>query len=248
MESKNTLQPNWQDIGGNFVAINNEHRFGTDAVLLEDFAKALKKDIVCEIGTGCGIIPVLMCKNGRGKKIYAVDIEPCAADLAQMAVEKNNLENVEIICADANDIKYFDEKIGAGNLSLVVCNPPYYKENSGGDYKKEQRAQAREEATLSIDAVCKFASRFLKFGGRFCVCYKPERLCDLFYAMRQNDIEPKKIRYVQKEINTSPWLCLVEGKKGAKSFLKTIPSLVMNSKEGIEEIKKIYGEIKNKQE
>lgn len=248
MESKNTLQPNWQDIGGMLVAINREHRFGTDAVLLEDFASALKKDIVCEIGTGCGIIPVLMCKNGRAQKIYAVEIEPAAAELAGLAVEKNKLEKVEVICADANDLKFFDNKIGAGNLSLVVCNPPYYKENSGGDYKKEQRAAAREESRLDIDAVCKFASRFLKFGGRFCVCFKPERLCDLFVAMRKNDIEPKKIRFVQKEINTAPWLCLVEGKKGAKPFLKTVPPLVMNSSEGIAEILEIYGEIKNKQE
>lgn len=246
MTSKNTLQPNWQDIGGMYVAISDEHRFGTDAVLLEDFAAALKKDIACDIGTGCGIIPVLMCKNSRASKIYAVEIQEDAAALASLAVEKNNLSKLKVICADANDHAVFDKEIGAGNLSLITCNPPYYKQNSGGEYEKNERASAREEKCLDIEGVCAFASRFLKFGGRLCVCYKPERLCDLFYSMRKNGIEPKKIRYVHRNVTDSPWLCLVEGKKGAKSFLKTLPPLVMNSEAGIEEVKKIYGEIKNK--
>lgn len=238
----------WQDIGGFFVKINNEHRFGTDAVLLENFACALKKDRVCDLGTGCGIIPILMHKNGRGKKIFGVEIQQNAANLAINSINKNNIDNIEIICADAKEHIIFDEKIGAGNLDLVTCNPPYYKENSGGNYKENERETAREEASLDIYDVCAFANRFLKFGGRLCVCYKPHRLCDLVDAMRKNSIEPKKIRFVHRGIEDSPWLVLAEGKKGAKPFLEMLPPLVFNSQKGEEEILEIYGEIKQKQE
>ncbi len=234
----------WQDIGGMYVLINEEHRFGTDAVLLENFAAALNKDRACDIGTGCGIIPVLMAKNGGAKSIYAIEIQEDAAFLAQKAVEKNGIEKIKVICEDAKNHSFFDKEIGAGNLDLITCNPPYYKENSGGDYIKNERQTAREEKTLDIYDVCAFAKRFLKFGGRLCVCYKPQRLCDLFDAMRKNDLEPKKMRFVQRNFDDSPWLVLVEAKKGAKCFLNILPPLVMNSEEGKKEIIEIYGEIK----
>lgn len=246
MTRENTLHSGWQDIGGMFVKINERHRFGTDAVLLEDFAKALKKDRVCEIGTGCGIISVLMCKNDRAKSILAVEIQKDAAELACAAKEKNGLDKLEVVCEDANNIEFFDKKIGTGNLDLIVCNPPYYKQKSGGEYSGEDRANCREENKLDIFSLCSFANRFLKFGGRLCVCFKPERLSDLFFAMRQNNIEPKRMRLVSAEIDTAPWLCLVEGKKGAKPYLNISPPLVMNSEAGKKEINEIYGEIRNK--
>lgn len=234
----------WQDIGGMLVKINDEHRFGTDAVLLENFASPLKKERTCDIGTGCGIIPVLMCKNGHGKSIIGIEIQESAAELARESVLKNNLSNVKIICEDATNRDVFDKEIGAGNLDVITCNPPYYKENSGGEYIKNERQTQRAESNLDIYAVCEFAKRYLKFGGRLCVCFKPQRLCDCFDAMRKNTIEPKKIRFVQKTHADAPWLVLVEGKKGANPFLNIIPPLVMNSEEGKREIIEIYGEIK----
>jgi len=234
----------WQDIGGMNLLINEEHRFGTDAVLLENFAFALKKDRACDIGTGCGIIPVLMVKNSRAKSITAIEIQKEATELLKETIIKNNISNIDVLCEDAKNHSFFDEKIGAGNLDLVTCNPPYYKENSGGDYNKDERKTAREEQSLDVYDVCAFAKRYLKFGGRLCVCYKPHRLADLFDAMRKNTLEPKKVRFVQRNINDSPWLVLVEAKKGAKSFLNILPPLVMNSPEGQKEIIEIYGEIK----
>lgn len=239
---------NWQDIGGFFVDIDETHRFGTDAVLLEDFASALRKETVCEIGTGCGIIPLLMCKNGRAKYIYAVDIQESAINLVNNAIEKNNIDKIEGICADANDHQFFRQKIGAEKLDLIVCNPPYYKENSGAKCTENERAVCREEATLSIYDVCAFSERFLKFGGRLCVCNKPQRLCDCIDAMRKHKLEPKKIRFIQKDEASSPWLVLIEAKKGAKPFLDILPPLIMNSERGKAEILRIYGDIKQKQE
>lgn len=238
----------WQDIGGFFVDIDETHRFGTDAVLLENFTAALRKETVLEIGTGCGIIPLLMCKNGRAKFIYAVDIQYSAIELVNNAIEKNNIDKIEAICADAKEYKAFEEKIGIEKLDLIVCNPPYYKENSGAKCIDDERAVCREESSLTVYDVAAFSERFLKFGGRLCICNKPQRLCDCIDAMRKYKIEPKRIRFVQKDEKSSPWLVLIEGKKGAKPFVEIAPPLVMNSKSGDEEILRIYGDIKQKQE
>lgn len=237
---------NFQDIGGMYVLINEQHRFGTDAVLLEDFAAALKKDRVCDIGSGCGIIPFLMCKNDRAKHIYAVEIQQDAADLARKSIEKNGISKINVICADAKDHKKLDEIIGNNTVDLVVSNPPYYKENSGGQYTESRRAACREEMSLSIYDVADAARRLLNHGGRLCVCYKPQRLCDLVDAMRKNGIEPKRMRFVHSEVDAAPWLVLVEGKKGSNPFLEIMPPLVMKSEAGQKELCRIYGDTKNR--
>lgn len=236
----------FQDIGGVLALINEQHRFGTDAVLLEDFAAALKKERVCDIGSGCGIIPLLMCKNNRAKYIYAVEIQEDAAQLAVKSIEKNNISKIEVICADAKEHKLLDEIIGNNTVNLVISNPPYYKENSGGEYIGEQRAACREEMSLTIYDVADAARRLLNHGGRLCVCYKPQRLSDLFDAMRKNSIEPKRIRFVHSEVNQAPWLVLVEGKKGSKPFLEVLPPLIMKSEAGQKELNQIYGDTKNR--
>ena len=236
----------FQDIGGMYVLINEQHRFGTDAVLLEDFAAALKKDRVCEIGTGCGIIPALMCKNGRAKHIYAIEIQEEAANLAIKTVKKNNIDKIDVLCMDAKDHKKLNEIIGNNTIDLVISNPPYYKENSGGQYGENERATCREEMSLNIYDVADAARRLLNHGGRLCVCYKPQRLCDLVDAMRKNGIEPKRMRFVHSEASLAPWLVLVEGKKGSNPFLEILPPLIMKSQEGQKELCRIYGDTKNR--
>ncbi len=236
----------FQDIGGLYVLINKQHRFGTDAVLLEDFAAALKKEKVCDIGSGCGIIPFLMHKNGRAKEIYAVEIQKDAAELIEKSIEKNNISNINVICADAKNHKLLDSIMVNNTVDLVISNPPYYKENSGGEYLKSQRACQREENSLSIYDVADAARRLLNHGGRLCVCYKPERLCDCIDAMRKNSIEPKRIRFVHTTLDKAPWLVLVEGKKGSNPFLKVLPPLVMKSVEGQNELCRIYRDNKNR--
>ena len=236
----------FQDIGGLEVLINEAHRFGTDAVLLEDFASALKKETVCEIGSGCGIIPFLMCKNDRAKKIYALEIQEDAAELIKKSIEKNKITKIEVLNLDAKEHKKLDEIIGNNTVDLVVCNPPYYKENSGGQYSHEKRGTCREESSLTIYDVADAARRLLNHGGRLCVCYKPHRLCDLMDAMRKNGIEPKKLRFVHTDAHKAPWLVLVEGKKGSNPFLEVFPPLVMRSEEGQNELNRIYGDTKNR--
>ena len=230
----------WQDLGGISVAINKIHRFGTDAVLLESFALSRPAHHICDIGSGCGIIPFLICKREKETKIYAVEIEKDAAELISVSAEKNKIDNISVICGDVRDADFISQKIPNTSLDLVICNPPYYKENSGEKCPDAQRAVAREEKTLDIFDAAKAANRLLRFGGRFCVCHKPERLCDCIDAMRKNLIEPKRMRFIHSNASQKPWLVLIEGKKGAKPFLEIMPPLVINSQEGQNEIKSIY--------
>ncbi len=237
----NKNENTWQDIGKYSVLTDNNNKFGTDAVLLEYFANAKKNENVVDIGTGCGIIPMLLKRNNRGNKVFGIDVQKDAINLFNKSIEKNALQNeVTPILCDVKDINALSQNIAHASIELVVSNPPYYEQNCGGEYKNDVRKICREEASLSIYDVAKAANFLLKFGGRFCVCYKPERLCDCIDAMRKNEIEPKKLRFVQKDNKSKPWLVLLEGKRGAKPFLEILPPLVMNSDEGKKELEEIY--------
>ena len=230
----------WQDVGGLAVAINEHHRFGTDAVLLENFALSRPASRICDIGSGCGIIPFLICKRKKQNKIFALEIQEDAAELIKMSIDKNGVENIDVICADARDKKLVSEYIDNTSLDLVICNPPYYKQNSGPQCPSDARSRAREEGSLSIYDAAEVANRLLKFGGRFCICHKSERLCDCIDAMRKNSIEPKRMRMIHTSSSQKPWLVLIEGKKGAQPFLEVLPPLVIDSEEGQKEIAAIY--------
>jgi len=230
----------WQDIGGLLVATNEHHKFGTDAVLLEDFALSHAANKICDVGSGCGIIPFLIAKRKRKCEIVALEIQKDATLLIEKSKEKNKIENIRAVCGDARDIELIKKQVGNTDFDLVVCNPPYYKEKSGAKSPYEKRALAREENTLDIYSLALCAKALLKHGGRFCVCFKPERLSELFDAMRKNQIEPKTMRMVYTSIDKKPWLVLVEGKKGANPFLEVMPPLVTSSESGKKELERIY--------
>lgn len=230
----------WQDIGGLEVATTRQHRFGTDAVLLESFALSRPAKKICDIGSGCGIIPFLTAKRKKNCEIVALEIQEDAVELINEAVLKNGIDNVRAVCGDARDISLLKQNVGNTDFDLVICNPPYYKENSGAKCPDAQRSLAREENTFSIYDAALSAKTLLKHGGRFCVCFKPERLCDLIDAMRKNTIEPKRLRMIHTRAEQKPWLVLVEGKKGANPFLEVLPPLVVNSESGQNEMNIIY--------
>lgn len=128
-----------------------------------------------------------------------------------------------------------------GQLDLVTCNPPYKVNNAG--YQSVITAQkiARHEIMCNIDDVCGAAEKLLKLGGRLCVCNRPERLSDVIFAMKNHNIEPKRLRFVSKNPDEAPWLFLIEGKKGSKPFMKVEPQLYIRSENGFtEELQRIY--------
>lgn len=216
-----------------FVCASTEHRFGTDAFLLTYFSNYRMKDKVCDLGTGCGIIPMIMQKKNPPQITYAVDIQESAIEQLRKGIEASTVKNIIPVLAD---LKVLWDNAPLGTLDLVICNPPYKATNAGIESSITAQKIARHEIMCNIDDVCRSSSKLLKFGGRLCMCNRPERLADVITAMKSNDIEPKRIRFVANNPEQSPWLFLIEGKKGSKPFLKIEPPLYMKSNE----LKEIY--------
>ncbi len=231
---------------GCFVAVSDEHTFGTDAVLLADFASPHKNDIVCDMGTGCGIIPMLLFRNGMGKHITGIEIQENGYKQALESVRLSNAgDKVKIINGDIRDIKAL---LPHGTFNVVIMNPPYKAFNGGIESKGESQRIARHEVTCSVDDVTKAAAHLLNFGGRVCLCNRPERLADTIVSMRKNSLEPKRLRFVSKKSDTAPWLFMIEGKKGAKPFMQVEAPLALYDDNGelCQEIMDIYAEYKEK--
>lgn len=215
--------------------------FGIDAVLLSDFAEVKKGDEIIDLGTGTGIIPILLTSKTYAKHIDAVELQKEVAEMAKRSVEMNGLDNmISIINSDI--VGYKSEKI----YDCVICNPPYKAKNSGIINSEDNLIISRHEIYCSFSDVAKTASKLLKYQGKFFLVHRPERLVDIIYEMRINKIEPKKIRYVQSYSGKKPVLVLIEGRKCGNPFLKTEPPLVIYNSDGsyTNEILKIY-KIKN---
>lgn len=203
--------------GGIIVHTSEEHRFGTDAFLLTYFSRYRAKDLVCEFGTGCGIIPLLMQKHRPPKHIYALDIQAQAIAQTKLGIAESHVTGITPIHAD---LKELWEGAPIGQTDLVICNPPYQPCGSGYECGLEAQRIARHGVHCTSEDVCGAAAKLLNFGGRLCICGRPERLPDYICAMRASGLEPKRLRFVQKTANDMPWLFLLEGKKGAKPFLQ----------------------------
>lgn len=226
------------------VAVSDEHSFGTDAVILADFARPNKNSVVCDMGTGCGIIPMLLYKNGYGKSIFGIEIQENAYEQAVESVKLSNAEDkVKIINGDIKNIK---ELFSHASFNTVIMNPPYKAAQGGIESKNDSARIARHEVMCNIDDVTFAAAHLLNFGGNLCLCNRPERLCDTIDSMRKAGIEPKRLRFVSKFYNTEPWLFLIEGKKGAKPFLRVEAPLAVYKEVNVysDEMMEIYGEYK----
>ena len=221
------------------ICISSEHRFGTDAFLLADFAKPRHKDIVADFCTGSGIIALLMEKNFQPKKIFALEIQEKAHEQLKLSLKKSEIENITPVLCDLKEWK------SEAELDLITCNPPYKLDNTGAKNNSQAVSIARHEMLCTIDDVCASASKSLKFGGRLCICNRPERLSDIIEAMRKNHIEPKRMRTVHKNSSSAPWLILIEGKKGGNNFMQIEKPLYIQDENGenSDELKRIYGQI-----
>ena len=225
------------------ICTSNEHKFGTDAFLLSDFAQVKRKDHCVDLGTGCGIIPLLWFREPEDapQVAYGVDIQPQAIQQMKLTVEACDLQ--ERLIPVEGDLKDLSPQLPADSFTLVTCNPPYKATNTGILNEADAHTIARHEILCNINDVCRAAARLLKFGGRLCICQRPERLLDTLEAMRNNKIEPKRLRFVQKKGDTAPWLFLVEGKKGSAPYMKVeAPFLIQakDSDENSDELRRVY--------
>ena len=221
------------------LIVSREHTFGTDAILLADFSNPKKKETLCDLGTGCGIIPLLWSKKETGD-ITAVDIQPAACGQLRRSLALNGLEDrVNVVNADLRALKGV---LSFGSYDLVTMNPPYKPVGTGIESESEADKIARHETMCTVDDAVKAAASLLRFGGRFCMCHRPERLCDIICSMRENKLEVKRIRFVCQHEGKAPWLVLVEGKRGAKSHVTVEKNLIMQNDDNTdsEEIQRIF--------
>lgn len=214
--------------------------FGIDAVLLSDFAKAKKDEIVFDIGTGTGIIPILMSAKTDAKKYFAIDIQQESVDMARRSIKLNKLtDKIEVFHLD---IKNVFEKFEKNSINVVTSNPPYMNMGGGLINEYDAKAIARHEIFCNLDDIVKATSLLLKPNGRFYMVHRPNRLCDIICTLRNYKLEPKTIRFVQPYENKEPNMVLIESIKNGKAFMKILPNLIVYNKDKqyTDEINRIY--------
>lgn len=232
----------FETIGPIRLCVTREHRFGTDAFLLAHFSRVHSGDRACDLCAGCGIIPALWLRNEpRPAVAYAVELLEQPIAQIGCTVRENGLEGR--LVPIHRDLRELAVEIPAGSIDLVSCNPPYFRPGTGAPSKTPHRLAARHEVSCDLPSIAEAAARLLRYGGRFCLCGRPERLPDAMTALRDNRLEPKRLRLVQKYADTPPWLFLLEGRKGGKPSLRVEAPLLMENPGGgfTSEVLEIYG-------
>lgn len=219
--------------------------FGVDAVLLSDFAKkSIKKGFkVVDFCTGNGIIPLLLSAKTEAKSITGIEIQSPVADLAQRNVKFNELEEKLHILND--DIKNVEKIFGRASIDYITCNPPYKEAESGLKNAEDIVTIARHEILCSLEDIISSAEKILKPGGKIALIHRPERLIDIIWLMRQNKIEPKRLRFIHPYAEKTATMILIEGAKhgGKKLFLEPPLCIYDENRNYTEEINRIYGRI-----
>lgn len=215
--------------------------FGIDSVLLSDYAKKIKKNsTVIDIGTGTGIISLLLCKKTELKKIYGVEIQKEVAEMAEKSIKLNDLQDkFEIINTNIKNIFDFLEPY---KYDVIVTNPPYKKMNTGVKSSKERQLISRHEVECTLEDIIEKSSKLLKDLGEFYMVHRAERLVDIMYLLRKYKLEPKNIRFVHSKLYEKPNLILIKAVKNAREFLKIDKPLVVYRDDGqyTDEILEIY--------
>lgn len=226
--------------GPRFKQTAEGFRLSTDSVLLAAFANTKKVRRCLDLGSGAGILCVLLAEKAPEARITGIELQPEAAELSRENLRENAMDSrVEILTADLRD---HPRLLEAGAFDLVVSNPPYFPQNSGYSAPEAARAAAREERDCSLEDVCAAAGRALRWGGCFCLVHRPERLADIFRTMTASGMEPKRLRMVHYSPTRAPSLVLVEGRRGGKPGLDVEKPLILTDNDGGDstEVRKIY--------
>lgn len=215
-------------------------KFGIDAVLLADFAKA-KARRAMDLCTGTGIVPILLAAKTDIEHIDAVEIQHDMAELAKRSVGYNGLE--KRISVLEGDLKDAPETFGRGVYDMVTVNPPYMKAGGGIVNAADMKTLSRHETACTLSDVVRVSAELLRPHGKLFMVHRPSRLADVFWEMRRYGIEPKLMRTVQPRPDREMNLVLICGIKGARPELKVLPPLVVYNADGsyTKEIDEIYG-------
>ena len=227
----------------NYRIIQNEAKFcfGMDAVLLSGFARVKPGESVLDMGTGTGIIPILLEAKTEAAHLTALEIQEESADMARRSVALNGLQ--EKISVITGDIKEASSIFGKAVFDVVTSNPPYMNDQHGLKNPDLPKAIARHEVLCSLEDVVREASAVLKPNGRFYMVHRPFRLAEIFAVLQKYKLEPKAMRLVHPFADKEPNMVLLECLKGGKSMIKIAPPLIVYEQPGVytPDIYDVYG-------
>lgn len=215
--------------------------FGMDAVLLSGFARIRPGDRVLDMGSGNGILPLLLSAKSRASSIVGLEIQPACADMARRSIAYNGLEGR--ISMVEGDIREAAGIFGAASFDCITCNPPYMKESHGLANPRAPKAIARHELLCDFSDVAGQSAKLLKPGGLFFLVHRPRRLAELITVLCRVGLEPKRMRFVHPYMDKEPKMVLLEARKGGGGELRIEPPLALFSEPGVysREVREHYG-------
>ncbi len=215
--------------------------FGMDAVLLSGFARAKEGDSVLDLGTGTGIIPILMEAKTNASRFFALEIQEESADMARRSVALNGLEKkIQVV---TGDIKEAEKYFNASSFDVITCNPPYMIGKHGLVNPDAPKAIARHEILCTLEDVIRQAAFLLKPGGSFYLVHRPFRLAEILSLLVAAKLEPKRMRLVYPYVDKEPNMVLLQAVRGGKSRMTVEKPLIIFEKPGVytKEIHEVYG-------
>ncbi|MGI5982653.1 MAG: tRNA1(Val) (adenine(37)-N6)-methyltransferase [Sakamotonia sp.] len=215
--------------------------FGMDAVLLSGFAAVKPGERALDLGTGTGIIPLLLSAKTKGEHFTGLEIQTEIMKMAQRSVALNGLEKkIEII---QGDIKEASRILGAASFDVVTSNPPYMNDAHGLKNPGDVKAISRHEVLCTLEDVIREGTRALKPGGRFYMVHRPHRLAEIITVMKQYKLEPKRMKFVHPFVDKDANMVLIEAVRGGGAWLKLEPPVIVYKEPGVytDEIYEIYG-------
>lgn len=226
-----------------YFIIQNPARFcfGMDGVLLSGFAKVKQDETVIDLGTGTGIVPILLEAKTLGKHFTGLEIQPDSADMARRSVAYNHLEDK--ITIEIGNIRDASTQFGASSFDVVTTNPPYMTGQHGLTNLNEAKAIARHEILCDLEDVIRESARLLKPQGRFYMVHRPFRLSEIMCLMHQYGLEPKRMQLVYPFVDKEPNMVLIDGLRGGKPRITIEKPLIVYKEPGVytDEIYTIYG-------
>jgi len=229
----------WEDLGiYRFCWADGLFRPSTDTFLLSAFPRLRPGMRAADLCCGTGLLSFLLLQRQREMAVTGLDLQEEAIRLADRAAGENGLRDRLVF--RQGDLRQVRDTFPAGSFDLVVCNPPYFSPGSGALPSEAARRLSRTEEGCTLEEVCAAAGYLLRWGGAFCLVHRPERLADLVCSLRAQGMEPKRMRFVQKEVLSAPSLVLLEARRGGRPRLSVEPPWVMESAEGTAELDRAY--------
>lgn len=232
MEQKSSPDERIEDLqfqGLRIIQNKKLYTFTSDSVVLANFIKTKASEVAVEIGSGSGVISILLSKKQKNKHIYGFEIQKPLYEMSNKSLKLNQLEDHITFINDKiqNHRKYFED----GSIDVVFSNPPYKKEGTAKINENESKAIARHEKTLNLNQLCDSVNRLLKFGGRFYVIYDADRSAELIYNLILHKLEPKRMFFTENGKGKTT-LVVIEAIKGAKHGIQILTPLIVNDKDG----------------